>query len=487
MASIEEHVPDHQVESRDAYFLGIKFKNVRTPMVQVAIVGLTAFMTVGMSIALGGAGGGGLLDTTQSDAAGTAVAATFAAVSFFAGTIYNRVGVRICLMFGGFGYAVVVAAFLCTAHILNRATPFVIIAGIMEGFSASLLWAAQGAVCMSYPMEADKGKAFALFWTLFQLGSVIGSIITLCLEWTPKAVNTSDTTYAVFIIIIVIGCFVPLLLSPSNKVIRKDGTHVVVPAMPTWKSEIMGMLRILWEDKWIITIFPFFFSSNYFYTYQGNDYNAGNFTLRTRYFNALWGNLFNMAGAWIMGVALDFKPKRFSRKVRARVGLIFIFIYTILIWGLGWTVVKNMSRTNVITPLVDLDQGARYARYLMLYVFWCFYDGMYQAYAYWLMGSLSNNSQRLSHYAGWYKSFQQAGAAIAYRLDGLRTSYYKMYISTWMILVFGVLSTTWVSFTKVQNHTDDEPIVMGEDKLGKEETIVQVEEIPKVADEVRAV
>ena len=53
-------------------------------------------------------------------------------------------------------------------------------------------------------------------------------------------------------------------------------------------------MSVLFEDKWIITLFPFFIASNWFYTYQKNDFNVPNFTLRTRSFNGLFSNLFNM-------------------------------------------------------------------------------------------------------------------------------------------------------------------------------------------------
>ncbi len=113
----------------------------------------------------------------------------------------------------------------------------------------------------------------------------------------------------------------------------------------------MGMVRVLIEDKWIVTLFPFFISSNWFYVYQGNDFNAGNFTLRTRFFNALWGNLFNMLGAWIMGSLMAFMPKKFSRCFRARGGLIFLFCYTMFIWGCGWTFARGTDRSAKVVPI----------------------------------------------------------------------------------------------------------------------------------------
>ena len=188
-----------------------------------------------MSSALGGAGGGGLLNTYQSTNANVAVYSTFAALAFFAGTIYNRLGVKISLMFGGFGYALLAAAYFCTKHIGNRATAFVIVAGCIEGLCAAMLWTGQGAVTMAYPTEDEKGKAFTIFWVIFQLGAVIGSIIPICMNWNSKAGSLSDGTYVAFIVIMLAGCLVPLLLVSSDRVVRKDGTAVKLPTMPTWR------------------------------------------------------------------------------------------------------------------------------------------------------------------------------------------------------------------------------------------------------------
>jgi len=45
---------------------------------------------------------------------------------------------------------------------------FLIAAGGILGCTAALLWAAQGAIMMSYPLEKDKGRSFSLFWVIFQ-------------------------------------------------------------------------------------------------------------------------------------------------------------------------------------------------------------------------------------------------------------------------------------------------------------------------------
>ena len=64
--------------------------------------------------------------------------------------------------------------------------------------SAALLWSAQGAIMMSYPLEKDKGKAFAVFWAIFQFGSFIGSIIALAINIESGELSAvSTSTYIV--------------------------------------------------------------------------------------------------------------------------------------------------------------------------------------------------------------------------------------------------------------------------------------------------
>jgi hypothetical protein len=75
---------------------------------------------------------------------------------------------------------------------------FVIFAGGVLGVSAALLWSAQGSIMMSYPLEKDKGKAFGIFWAIFQFGSFIGSVIALAINIrSGKLSSVSTATYLV--------------------------------------------------------------------------------------------------------------------------------------------------------------------------------------------------------------------------------------------------------------------------------------------------
>lgn len=115
------------------------------------------------------------MDHSASDAANTALYSTFSVVGFFAGTFTNWLGVKPALAFGGIGYSIYVSAYLCYSHTANFG--FIVFAGAWLGLCAGLLWSAQGAIMMSYPHEKSKGQSVAIFWSIFNLGGVIGALV----------------------------------------------------------------------------------------------------------------------------------------------------------------------------------------------------------------------------------------------------------------------------------------------------------------------
>jgi sugar phosphate permease len=80
---------------------------------------------------------------------------------------------------------------------------FVITAGALHGICSGLLWAAQGSLMMSYPTEGQKGRFVAIFWTIFNLGGVVGASVTLGQNFhstvcyiSPLSLDNSLTTFA---------------------------------------------------------------------------------------------------------------------------------------------------------------------------------------------------------------------------------------------------------------------------------------------------
>lgn len=159
-----------------------------SPETQLIIVSFVCFLCPGMFNAVSGLGGGGQVKTKDVSDANTALYSTFAVVGFLAGSIANRIGLKLTLSFGGFGYFLYVASLLSYNH--NKNSGFVIFAGALLGVCAGLLWCAQGTVMMSYPLESQKGKFIAVFWVIFNLGGVIGSLVRVT-RWQSWVVSVS--------------------------------------------------------------------------------------------------------------------------------------------------------------------------------------------------------------------------------------------------------------------------------------------------------
>lgn len=134
---------------------------------------------------------------------------------------------------------------------------------------------------MSYPLEKDKGKAFGIFWAIFQFGSFIGAVIALSINIRKGGLSAvSTSTYLAFIIIMFVGTASTFLLVPPGKVVRGDGSIVKVQKSTSPKQELINMVHVM-KDWRLWALLPMFFASNYFYAYQGA-LNAFHFNGRTR-------------------------------------------------------------------------------------------------------------------------------------------------------------------------------------------------------------
>lgn len=430
-------------------------------MVQIVILSFVVFLAPGMYNALTGIGASGIKPSV-ADNANVALYSTFAGIGFFGGYICNLIGINICLVFGGIGYLIYSASLLCYTKTEN--TGFVIFAGAFMGLCASCLWAAQGTIIMSYPTEDKKGRAVLTFWIIFNLGAVIGSLIALANNLENGSSNLSDSTFIAFIVLMGCGSIIALLMLPPNKVRKSDGTGVLLKKYPNWKTEFILLWNVLRSEKMLWLLFPCFFSSNWFYTYQFNEFNAGRFTIRTRSLNSLlyWSS--QMLGATFIGLILDLKY--FRRRIRARIGWTILFVFAMVIWGGGYKFQSGFTRKDVtaaskgekpkLSP-IDYKDGS-YIGPMFLYMFYGVMDSMFQSYMLWLLGSMSNNYNKTSLYAGFYKGLQSAGAAVAFRLDSdsILIPYMNMFASCWALtcgsLLVG-LPTVWL---RVTDHTEAE-------------------------------
>jgi len=188
------------------------------------------------------------------------------------------------------------------------------------------------------------------------------------------------------------GAILAITLVPADKVIRTDGTKVILMKNPTWKSELVGLWETFFTDPYILLLFPMFFASNWFYTYHFNDVNGAKFNTRTRALNSVLYWLAQMVGAGIFGFLLD--ASVFKRTTRAKVAWGVLMVLTMVVWGGGYAFQKGYTRAEVNVGVATPDDlSDDYATYdwtddgyigpMFLYIFYGMYDAIWQTCVYW--------------------------------------------------------------------------------------------------------
>merc|ERR1712176_746633 len=146
---------------------------------------------------------------------------------------------------------------------------FAILSAAILGVGAGFLWTAQGAITMAYPTEDEKGQYIAIFWIIFNMGGMVGGLITFGSEYyASSAGSISAGAYFTFIAIMVLGSVLgfTLIASPYH-VRRKDGNRVKFEV----SGDIWGELRSvagLFLDRNMLILSPLIILSNFMYTYE---------------------------------------------------------------------------------------------------------------------------------------------------------------------------------------------------------------------------
>ncbi|KAL7316528.1 hypothetical protein PS15m_005612 [Mucor circinelloides] len=413
-----------------------------SPIFQVFVVGMICFCCPGMYNALTGIGGQGQSSTKAAADGGTALSVTFTVCSLVGAPIYNIFGHRV-LIPAALTYVLYVGSFL------SKSNEFTIAAGAILGIGAGFLWTAQAGIMMSYPSEADKGKAFSIFWMIFNLGATLGAAIPLGNEWnsgTKSEVKIS--TYIAFMVIMAFGAMLTLALLPASKVIRSDGTPVSLHKFSNWKREAVEVLK-LFKDWRMLVLIPLFAGSNWFYAYQFNVYNSPGFmSIRARALNNLLYWLFQIIGAGLFGWFLD-ASRLGSRKQRALYGNAITLVVITALW-IGAVIIQGrFSRESVKVPgYVQIDVfDSSYPGLVVEYALFGVIDAVYQGFIYWLMGTMTNDTERAARYGGFYKTIQNAAYAVANQLEAQEVAYMTQLIIVFTINVVGLLLSFVVSWT----------------------------------------
>ncbi|KAF9971903.1 hypothetical protein BGZ65_010134 [Modicella reniformis] len=418
-----------------------------SPLAQVIAVGFICFCCPGMFNALNSLGGGGQLDSKVGQNANVALYTIFGLLS---GAIHNKLGPKWTIFIGCSTYVLYAGSLLAYNH--TRVGAFTIAAGGLLGVGAGMLWTAQGAIMMAYPRENDKGKFIGYFWAIFNSGAVLGSVIAFAINFNvTKSASLGDSTYIVFIVLMVVGTFIALSLASPSSVTHSNGDKIKIQAFPSWKGEIIAVMKLFLDWRMVVLI-PMFLSSNWFYSYQFSTVNGFFFSTRTQSLNNIFYWFSQIGGSWTFARVLDYQGV--NRRTRSFWGLGIVTACFVATWIGGIFFQKPFTITD-LKPNHDFSEGASYVGPLFLYVFYGLNDAAWQTYCYWLMGALSNDVTVLSRYAGFYKCIQSSGAAIAWRINAVGTPFMTELIICFALLVASLPGAIFLS-SRIKDHSDED-------------------------------
>lgn len=410
--------------------------------------------------ALTSLGGGGARNIVVASNANIALYTSFAIFGCLSGAIHNLVGPRTCAAVGAlpFGFYTLSMWYASTSEdfIVHA---MCVLCGALVGMGASVLWTAQGVIVMSYPTQERKGMFIGIFWAIFNMGPVLGSLLATIINWNNSDAKASNATYLVFIVVMFSGVFIALLLAPPDRLIRHDGTLVVLESKMSAKLEFNGILATFKDTKMLL-LMPACLASNWFYTVHFNGLNLQNFTFRTRSFNSIFYWTSQIIGAVLFGKLLDFQ--RTTRKKRASIALGVLTCVTIASWS-GFFVLlieyynDGFSRQLARIPAWDLVSTSSWSGPFTLFCTFGLLDAAFQSFAYWLMSCTSNDPSTLARYAGFYKGIQSIGAAIAWAADGTWELEYMLQALLAFIVMLASLPLMYIL-----SRTLEEPVINSE-------------------------
>ena len=174
----------------------------------------------------------------------------------------------------------------------------------------------------------------------------------------------------------------------------------------------------------MLALFPMFFSSNYFYSYQGA-ITTVLFNGRTRSLGAVLTGLGSIVGSIFIGFITDHLPV--GRRKRALIACVVVILFNIMVWSGGLALQLTFTRADD-PQHYDWTDGKATGPLILLLAYYIA-DAMFQGLAYYTMSAITNDPYRLARMAGYYKGVQSAGAAVSFGSES------HLFLSTFVHLV----------------------------------------------------
>ncbi|KAJ4130471.1 hypothetical protein NW754_009524 [Fusarium falciforme] len=237
-------LPDHGTATAEEISIP-RWKRVwQHSLTQMMLLSIQAFCGPAMSDAIAGLGGGGLATPRVSNIATALRYAMLACTCFMGGPIVNKLGVKWALVIGSMSFPVQGSAYYCNSKFGNQW--YLILSGVIGGIGTGCWYVAEAGAIMTLAPSGARGKYLALWIVSRNLGQLVGGAINLSKNH-EKGVSGGVTpdTYIAFLIIECMALPFAFMITPFERVIRSDGTHIVTAEALSTKQEVRRIAKTM--------------------------------------------------------------------------------------------------------------------------------------------------------------------------------------------------------------------------------------------------
>ncbi|KAK6078895.1 major facilitator superfamily transporter [Seiridium cupressi] len=412
-------------------------------LTQMMLISVQAFCGPAMSDAIAGLGGGGLATPQTSNIATALLYAMLASVCFLGGPLVNKLGVKWALVIGAMSFPIEGSSYYCNSKFGNQW--YLILGGALSGIGTGCWYVAEAGAIMSLAPSGARGKYLALWIVSRNLGQLVGGAINLSKNY-QKGVEGGVTTetYVAFVVIECLALPFAFLISPLEKVVRSDGTRILVSEKLSTKQEFRQIIRTMSSS--LILLSAFWALWSFFYSGTWSTYLATYFSVRARALSSLVSPFFCIVGCFGLGFILDIKS--LSQRRRAQLGLFTVIILNLAVYI--WSIIMQV-RFNASDPgAIDWD-SSRYPSSFLPYFFVQTTGPLSQSYMYWLLSSFATDAQSNVRNGAAFRCIEAVGQAIAYGMN-TKTSTSPL---VGMCVTFGLMAAALGPMIILVNRTPD--------------------------------
>ena len=107
----------------------------------------------------------------------------------------------------------------------------------------------------SYPPSGRKGSYILLFWSIFNMGSIIGGLIPFILNYNRSEVaSVNDDTYIGFMCFMSAGIILTLAILHSSYVVRDNNNHCTNIKYSDVSTKVVEILKLFRNWKMLLMV-----------------------------------------------------------------------------------------------------------------------------------------------------------------------------------------------------------------------------------------